>query len=636
MESDKIQQRIEFLKSVAPFNIFKEDVLGDIALLLTEKFYSGEELIYRQDDTELFGIDIIVEGGYDAFYYDRNGNLKLDEHYTRGFVYGGGSVLLNKKVSVRTVITKENTRILFLSKDEFRSLCKANNRFFQHFVNLFSQKMLNVDYAQAIGKNISREGNFIDADKIYTRKLSSFESRELIMCSADTSVTKAAMLMKVRKVPCLYIKDKEQITGFVTHKILVEKVMALGADLNSPVGLYADKHVLKLSGDIPVFEAILAMFRLKIDYVIVETGAHLGLMGRHRLLSEHAQSPLLYIQSVKLAKTVEELRLKWQQVPDIVNQMLERGVNPQIVNQLVTTISDTILSRVIEGVLEEKDEPPAKFVFMVLGSEGRREQTLVTDQDNAIIYEDKANEQRELVREYFLNFATEVSFRLDYIGFSYCKGGYMAQNPKWTHSLSHWKENYNTWIKESIPETVIKVSTFFDCRFVHGEKRLIDELALHVNQLLENAHSKFYYFLASNTLLYEPPLTLFNNFRTTAKDDKKVIDIKRVMTPIVDLARMYSLRKNVNKTNTGDRLKALHDLEVFNDDDYREIYNAYYYLMGLRLKHQAKYVLEDFAIPSNYIEPGLLTRVEQITLKEILKFIKNIQTRLKMEFGMNI
>src|SRR5690606_40130167 len=109
--------------------------------------------------------------------------------------------------------------------------------------------------------------------------------------------------------------------------------------------------------------------------------------------------------------------------------LLDRGVKAEIVNQIITATSDTIAQKVIEGVINEIGNPPAKFAFMVLGSEGRKEQSLKTDQDNAIIYEDKANEQRELVRAYFLRFAEMVSERLDTIGFSFCTGGFMAKNP---------------------------------------------------------------------------------------------------------------------------------------------------------------------------------------------------------------
>ena len=124
-------------------------------------------------------------------------------------------------------------------------------------------------------------------------------------------------------------------------------------------------------------------------------------------------------------------------VPDIVNQLLSRGVKANIVNQVISTVTDTMALKVIENVLAELGPAPARFVFMVLGSEGRKEQTLLTDQDNAIIYEDKADEQRELVRAYFLCFATAVSDQLDHIGLHFCTGGFMAKNPKRTHSLSY-------------------------------------------------------------------------------------------------------------------------------------------------------------------------------------------------------
>src|SRR5690606_33218777 len=152
-----------------------------------------------------------------------------------------------------------------------------------------------------------------------------------------------------------------------------------------------------------IFEAILMMFRTKSKYLLVEKeGEYIGFLSRNRLLSEQAQSPLMFIQSVKLAVSSQELKQKWEKVPTIVSQLLGRGVHAEIVNQVITTIADTISIKVIEKVISELGTPPAKFVFMVTGSEGRKEQTLKTDQDNAIIYEDKANEHRELVRDYFL------------------------------------------------------------------------------------------------------------------------------------------------------------------------------------------------------------------------------------------
>jgi CBS domain-containing protein len=320
----------------------------------------------------------------------------------------------------------------------------------------------------------------------------------------------------------------------------------------------------------------------------------------------------------------------------MVTQLLGRGVNAEIANQVITTVSDTIALKVIEGVIQEMGPPPARFVFMVLGSEGRKEQTLKTDQDNAIIYEDKANEHREAVREYFLRFAHTVSERLDHIGFSYCTGGYMAQNPKWTHSLSHWKRNYENWMQDSVPETVIQFSTFFDCRRLYGDESILQELQEFLDGQLQKPQAKLFFYMAKNALQYEPPLTFFKNIRTFTKGKHEVFDIKKAMTPIVDLVRVYALKNRIFEVNTGDRLKGLRDRGVFSEKDYHELTQSYYFLMSMRLRKQAARIIQDKAEPDNYIDLQSLTRIEQFTLREIFKTIENFQERIRVAFTNNL
>ena len=117
----------------------------------------------------------------------------------------------------------------------------------------------------------------------------------------------------------------------------------------------------------------------------------------------------------------------------------------------------------------------------------------------------------------------------------------MAQNPKWCHSLSHWKKNYESWMNESVPETVMQISTFFDCRYLYGDETIIKELEVYLGKQLQQPMDKLFHFMAKNALQYEPPLTpLFKNIRTFKVDAKEVFDIKRAMTPIVDLVRVYA------------------------------------------------------------------------------------------------
>jgi len=283
-------------------------------------------------------------------------------------------------------------------------------------------------------------------------------------------------------------------------------------------------------------------------------------------------------------------------------------------------------------VVKEQGLPPANFVFFVLGSEGRKEQTLKTDQDNAIIYEDKANEQRALVRDYFLGFAREVSDRLHEIGFNYCKGGYMASNPKWTHSLSHWKKNYAAWFQESSIETVMSYGTFFDCRPIYGDFSLLDELKVFMDEQLHHPLERFYFNMAQNALQYDTQLTWLRNIRTFKVEEEQVFDIKKAMTPMVDAIRLYALANRIFETNTGKRLKILTERGVFTSKASAELYQAYYYLMGLRLEKQSGTVIKDNRPPVNYIKINTLTKVQVVTIREIFKVIRDLQLKVKIQF----
>ncbi|WP_240618465.1 DUF294 nucleotidyltransferase-like domain-containing protein [Pedobacter yonginense] len=312
---------------------------------------------------------------------------------------------------------------------------------------------------------------------------------------------------------------------------------------------------------------------------------------------------------------------------------MERGVHAKIVNEVVTTIADTISLKIIEEVIAKLGPPPAKFVFMVLGSEGRKELSLKTDQDNAIIYEDTTEENRAAIRSYFLDFAGQVSDKLNYVGFVYCDGDYMASNPNWTHSLAHWKYNYKNWIEEALPEAAVKFAAFFDCRAIYGDLSIMEKLRSFVNEELQKPIEKFYVYLAKNALLYEPPLTYFKNIRTQKIEKKEVFDIKTAMTPIVDLARVYALQNRIfQKENTGERLTALKELGIFTENQFEELSQAYYYLMSLRLKHQARLITEMNTAPNNFIEIDSLTKIEKVTLIEIFKTILNFQSGIRMKF----
>ncbi len=625
--------KIEFLQKVAPFNLLPETVIKEVSDLMVFKQFQPDEKIYIQDETSLDTVDIIVKGAYKAYFFDSNGAARLEELYDVNDIYGGSSVLLNKQYSIRTVYAQGETEILTLDKEEFKSLCRSFENFFQHFTIQFGNKMLNDEYAHFVKRNNKREENFMDADIIFTRKINSITPQGLVTCSAQTTIKDAANLMIEKKVNCIYVKEDDKLTAWISKDTLVRESLAKGVSSDTAVIEIAQKDIISIQKDALVYEALFALYPLKQEYILVKDGEiNLGYLSRYRLLTENAQSPLVFIQSVKLSNTVVDLKEKWSKVPEIISTMIGRGVHAEIISRIVTTIADEILLRVIKTVESEMGEAPAKYCFMVIGSEGRQEQTLATDQDNAIIYEDKANEQRELVRTYFLEFADKISTKLNDIGFKFCTGGFMAKNPKWCHSLSHWKTNYDMWINKAAPDTVIKLSTFFDCRYIYGEKELFEDLHTHMLKCLDHSNSKFLMNLVKNALQYEPPIGLFSGIRTFTKGGRKVFNIKKSMATIVDMVRMYSLKYKIVEMNTGRRMRKLYEAGHFDEKKYKELMHAYYYLMGVRFKSQSMEILDDFKEATNYIEPKKLTQVEQVALKEIFKFIKDLQWGLKGSF----
>ena len=632
--------RLDFLRTVAPFSLLPPEVISEVAGLLEEVQYPQEAVIYQQDTTKMRGLDIVVEGEYEAFFYDSQHIRRVAETVGPGHCYGGVSLLLNKKRSLRTVLARKGTRVYVLPRADFRALCLGYDAFFQFFTTRFGRLLLDEEYAHFVRPSYQGSTSYLASEQLYSRRLETVELRPVLACPAETSIQETARRMAQARSSCYFITEGEDgpVIGYVTDITLRDKVVAGLADARLPVRTVLDTPTVAVPAAAFVYEALLLMFRTKTRYLLVEKeGAYLGFISRNKLLTDQAQSPFLFIQSVRQAGSVKELRRGWQQVPEVVYQLLDRGVKPEIVNQVITTVADTIALKVIEGVIAELGPPPAKFVFMVLGSEGRQEQTLLTDQDNAIIYEDKANEQRELVRDYFLRLAELVSDRLNAIGFSFCDGGFMAKNPKWTHSLSHWKRNYTDWLTESNPETVMRFAASFDCRFLYGEAAIMDELQAFLHQELAHPLERFFSFMARNALQYEPPLTFFNNIRTfDLGDGQQVINLKRTMSPIVDLVRVYALKNRVFATNTGQRLATLQQADVFTEKEHQELAHAYYYLMGLRLKKQAAQIITDKTAPDNYLDPKQLTKVERVTLKEIFKVIGEFQLKIKLGFAKSL
>ena len=353
----------------------------------------------------------------------------------------------------------------------------------------------------------------------------------------------------------------------------------------------------------------------------------------NRLLTELTYTVL--IREILETDNIEEIIGKHDQLPGLIHSMIKSGTKVQNITWLITTLSDAILKKLVGFALDELGPPPKSFAFIVLGSEGRKEQTLKTDQDNAIIFEDVAEgsgKPIDAVKTYFLELGEKVCTWLDQAGYDFCTGNIMAKNPKWCQPLSTWKNYFSEWIHAAKPDDLLHSSIFFDFRFAYGDKDLVDSLGKYLSDSLVGWKG-FFRHMTENAVYFKPPIGFFRKFIVESKGKhRNCLDIKGAITPIVDFTRIYALKNNIRETNTQERLYQLYLKKVLSRKEYNEIEQAFSFMMQLRFVQQITAIVDEDRKPDNHINPKKLSAIEQKMLKTIFKKIENIQTKLSFEF----
>jgi len=352
-----------------------------------------------------------------------------------------------------------------------------------------------------------------------------------------------------------------------------------------------------------------------------------------RLLTELTYTSLL--RKITQAENLETIMGKHSQLPRLIHTMLKGGSKIRSITWLITTFADAILEKLITFAIKALGPPPVAFAFITLGSEGRQEQTLKTDQDNAIVFQDLPKDSglnEKDVQQYFLELGKMVCTWLDQAGYDFCLGGIMGQNRKWCQPLSTWKRYFSEWIHAPEPEALLHASIFFDFRLSYGDRNITNRLEKHFFRSL-SGWPGFYRHMTENAVYFRPPMGFWGNFSLEPKGPhKNCLDIKMAMTPIVDFARIYSLNHGIKDTNTQARLYQLYLKQVLSRKDYTEIEQAYGLMMQIRLIRQIHAIIGENVKPHNYVNPKTLSVMERKMLKEILKMIKGLQNRLSFEF----
>lgn len=459
--------------------------------------------------------------------------------------------------------------------------------------------------------------------------------KNIVSVDMNTSMRKAAGIMSKNNSSAILVtsENSKEVIGIVTDHDIRERLIAANIDLNLPLYKIMTSPVVSISSHAFIYEAILLMNEKGIRHLAVndEKGNTLGIIRDRDILHLQVYSPVYLTSVIKNSKNIDEIIERKSNLPMLVKSMIDTGAQPKNISRVIAGISDLILNKCIDFASEELGKPPVKFVFMAFGSQGREEQTLVTDQDNAILFEDTDKEAEKSIHEYFIKFGEKICGWLDQAGYTFCKGDVMAKNPKWCQPLSQWKKYFTNWITTAYPQDFLEFNVFFDFRGIWGEKKFIDELRIHVNQLIQDKPS-FLLLFAQNSLLYKPPIGILGNIvMESSGENPGKFNIKDAMMPIVNFARIYALKNNITETNTIDRINKLYDENHLKKSTHDDILITYNYLMQLRMKHQALSVSENVK-PDNFINPKKLSHIEETMLKQAFSQISIIQKKISFDF----
>ncbi|MGF1509698.1 MAG: DUF294 nucleotidyltransferase-like domain-containing protein [Myxococcota bacterium] len=466
--------------------------------------------------------------------------------------------------------------------------------------------------------------------------------RDLITCPAEASVQDVARRMAEERIGSMVIVDDDlRAIGIVTDTDLRNKVVALDRRASEVrVDEVMSSPVRTIPANPTVEDVTERIVREGTrHFVMTEDGSPdtraLGLVSEHDVLLTKRSVPSVILDSVRHAKSAADLRAARDLGEDLLIQYLREEVSMKLVAAVISKFNDALVERALEWALAELEDrgqrPPVRFCWLGLGSDGREEQLLRTDQDNAILFEDPSDEASVgAVQNFFLDLGHRVVESLVEAGFALCPGKIMANNPKWVQPLAGWKTHFEGWITTPEPMALMHANIFFDFRTVHGPKDLSDQL---MRWLLIRTHEErsFFPFFARSAQANPPPFSFFREMvLEKSGEHKDRFDIKaRAMMPLCDSARVLTYAERLSgPSNTPERFRALAKRDLGSLSKLcTEAADAYELFMRVRAEEGLR-----SRTSGRFIQVKSLSKLERQSLRTAFRIVEDIQLALRQRF----
>lgn len=619
---------VDFLRRVPPFQFLSEERLRQLVKRIEVHYFPRGAVLIRRGERPPDYLWVVVRGGVKKVLRSATGEEHIFEVASEGDLVGVLSSVDGIEGQLDDIAIEDTVcyAIPRAVVDELIASEPAVARFFLGALR---------EWVRASLTALERHEERPEDAFVLTAPCRMVARRPLLTCRPETTVREAARLMSAERVNSIVVVDEEGSgIGIVTDWDLRERVVAAGHSPETQVVDVMSAPLVTIDADRLLLEAVRLMIARGINHLVVtEEAKPFGMLTAFDLLVQQGTSALFLARAIERESRIERLAQILEQAQrQLLPFLLSRGVRASEVAQIVSEVNDRVVARVLALLEEELGRPPVPYCWLVFGSEGRREQTVRTDQDNGIVYADPPAGSEEAVRNYFLRLGQWAVERLVALGFPPCPGRYSADNPEWVLSASEWQRKFRSWMAVPEPQAVLSSLIVFDFRGVHGELALATTLREFVGQ--ELSHSpRFLFHVAAVSTSQPPPLGFLGRFVVERSGEhRNQLDLKLGGTgAIVNLVRLFALEHGIEETNTLARVTALREQRAIEPQLADDLARAFEFLLDLRVRVQLEQ-LQRGEKPSNYVDPRQLSSLDRTLLKEAFRVIGRAQAIVRDRF----
>jgi CBS domain-containing protein len=591
---------VSFVRATPPFDELPKPLFDEAARSFDVVYVPAGTWLVRAGGKPLEYLYVIRKG---SARLERDGQtLQVLEE---GEIFGYGSLISG--TATLDVRAEEELVAYRIPAAQFRRLL-SDARFARHFA---------VGLAERLRSSLE-QSPVAQFRSDLSMEVQTLVRRPPVWVGAAATIGEAARVMHEERISSVLVRTDPP--GIVTDRDLRNRVLAEGRGGDTPVTEVLSRPLRQVATTTPIYQAWATLLDANVHHLpVVRDGDVVGVLTSTDLLRTSAQGPLAVLRRVERLQSRDALAGYAHTVAEMASSLLTAGLDVAVISGFVARLNDALLGRILRWAEDELGEPPAPYAWIVFGSEGRMEQTLLTDQDNALVYADEG----EPHRDWFRRLAERANADLEAAGFPPCDGGYMAR--KWHGPLEEWKRRFAQWLDEPTALALLEASIFFDFRRVAGT------LDLEVlDAIVADAPRKpvFLRFLAKNALDFRPPAGLLLRLR----GESSSVDLKlHGISPIVFLARCYALEAGARARSTLERLDAALAAKLVDEDVWAPVVEAYRFLVGLRLRLQLRKVAGGRAA-TNQIALGELSAIERTRIKDSFRAIRAWQERATYHF----